>query len=66
MLGPTFLKQFSKSTNASQNQLQKLRSEELHRQQTPLQRMEEEEESGNSAASSPCLRHKGSQSERYV
>ncbi|KAI1897120.1 hypothetical protein AGOR_G00079850 [Albula goreensis] len=40
-----------------QNQLQKLRSEESHRQQP------EEEESSNSAASSPCLRHKEQQSE---
>ncbi|XP_061114394.1 pleckstrin homology domain-containing family G member 5 isoform X1 [Conger conger] len=48
----------------AQNQLQKLRSEESHRQQTPLQqRMEEEEESSNSAASSPCLRYKEPQSE---
>ncbi|KAJ8258126.1 hypothetical protein GJAV_G00193440 [Gymnothorax javanicus] len=47
-----------------QNQLKKLRSEESHRKESPLQeQLEEEEESSNSATSSPCLQHKEPQSE---
>uniref|UniRef100_A0A8C9SG98 Pleckstrin homology and RhoGEF domain containing G5 n=1 Tax=Scleropages formosus TaxID=113540 RepID=A0A8C9SG98_SCLFO len=48
-----------------QNQFQKLRSETLRQQQGPAGEPEEEE-SSNSAASSPCLRHKDAQSERYL
>ncbi|XP_041655381.1 pleckstrin homology domain-containing family G member 5 isoform X2 [Cheilinus undulatus] len=51
-----------------QNQLQRLRTEEVLRQQNNLKRCtdreeeeEEEDESSNSAASSPCLRHKEQQ-----
>ncbi|XP_074537836.1 pleckstrin homology domain-containing family G member 5 isoform X2 [Halichoeres trimaculatus] len=51
-----------------QNQLQRLRTEEVLRQQNSLKRCsdreeleEEEDESSNSAASSPCLRHKEQQ-----
>lgn len=49
----------------SQNQLQKLHSEELRRKQRRAGGVaEEEEESSNSTASSPCLRHKDHQAER--
>ncbi|XP_076597296.1 pleckstrin homology domain-containing family G member 5 isoform X2 [Chaetodon auriga] len=51
-----------------QNQLQRLRTEEVLRQQNSLKRCmqgeeeeEEEDESSNSTASSPCLRHKDQQ-----
>ncbi|XP_067384681.1 pleckstrin homology domain-containing family G member 5 isoform X2 [Channa argus] len=51
-----------------QNQLQKLRSEEVVRQQNSLktcteggEEEEEEDESSNSTTSSPCLRHKDQQ-----
>ncbi|CAJ1084484.1 pleckstrin homology domain-containing family G member 5 isoform X1 [Xyrichtys novacula] len=51
-----------------QNQLQRLRTEEVLRQQNSLKRCtgreeeeEEEDESSNSATSSPCLRHKEQQ-----
>uniref|UniRef100_UPI0037E988B2 pleckstrin homology domain-containing family G member 5 isoform X3 n=1 Tax=Semicossyphus pulcher TaxID=241346 RepID=UPI0037E988B2 len=51
-----------------QNQLQRLRTEEVLRQQSSLKRCtegeeedEEEDESSNSTASSPCLRHKDQQ-----
>uniref|UniRef100_A0A3Q1JW85 Pleckstrin homology domain containing, family G (with RhoGef domain) member 5b n=1 Tax=Anabas testudineus TaxID=64144 RepID=A0A3Q1JW85_ANATE len=49
-----------------QNQLQRLRTEEVVRQQNSLKRCtggeeEEEDESSNSATSSPCLRHKDEQ-----
>uniref|UniRef100_A0A671TZZ1 Pleckstrin homology and RhoGEF domain containing G5 n=1 Tax=Sparus aurata TaxID=8175 RepID=A0A671TZZ1_SPAAU len=52
-----------------QNQLQRLRTEEVLRQQSNLKRCtggeeeeEEEDESSNSTTSSPCLRHKDQQS----
>lgn len=55
-----------------QNQLQRLRTEEVLRQQSNLKRCtggeeeeEEEDESSNSTTSSPCLRHKDQQSSRY-
>lgn len=55
-----------------QNQLQKLRTEEVLRQQSSLKSCaapeveeEEEDESSNSTTSSPCLRHKDQQSSRY-
>ena len=55
-----------------QNQLQRLRTEEVLRQQnslktcTPGEEDElEEEESSNSTTSSPCLRHKDQQNSRY-
>lgn len=55
-----------------QNQLQRLRTEEVLRQQNSLKRCmdreeeeEEEDESSNSATSSPCLRHKDQQNSRY-
>lgn len=53
-----------------QNQLQRLRTEEVVRQQNSLKRCtereeEEEDESSNSATSSPCLRHKDQQNSRY-
>uniref|UniRef100_A0A8C5HT39 Pleckstrin homology domain containing, family G (with RhoGef domain) member 5b n=1 Tax=Gouania willdenowi TaxID=441366 RepID=A0A8C5HT39_GOUWI len=58
-----------------QNQLKKLRNEEVLRQQNSLktctegedeeEEEEEEDESSNSTASSPCLRHKNQQSSRY-
>ncbi|XP_042264516.1 pleckstrin homology domain-containing family G member 5 isoform X3 [Thunnus maccoyii] len=51
-----------------QNQLQRLRTEEILRQQNSLKRCmageddeEEEDESSNSTTSSPCLRHKDQQ-----
>uniref|UniRef100_A0A4W5QU66 Pleckstrin homology and RhoGEF domain containing G5 n=1 Tax=Hucho hucho TaxID=62062 RepID=A0A4W5QU66_9TELE len=50
-----------------QNQLQKMRTEEVLRQQVTLQRRlcgeeeEEENKSSNSTSSSPCLRHKDQQ-----
>uniref|UniRef100_A0A8C4GVE5 Pleckstrin homology domain containing, family G (with RhoGef domain) member 5b n=1 Tax=Dicentrarchus labrax TaxID=13489 RepID=A0A8C4GVE5_DICLA len=49
-----------------QNQLQRLRTEEVLRQQSSLKRCgeleeEEEDESSNSTTSSPCLRHKDQQ-----
>ncbi|XP_035511891.1 pleckstrin homology domain-containing family G member 5 [Morone saxatilis] len=51
-----------------QNQLQRLRNEEVLRQQSSLKRCtegeleeEEEDESSNSTTSSPCLRHKDQQ-----
>uniref|UniRef100_A0A8C9TQP0 Pleckstrin homology and RhoGEF domain containing G5 n=1 Tax=Scleropages formosus TaxID=113540 RepID=A0A8C9TQP0_SCLFO len=51
-----------KKASMLQNQFQKLRSETLRQQQGPAGEPEEEE-SSNSAASSPCLRHKDAQSE---
>ena len=55
-----------------QNQLQRLRTEEVLRQQSSLKRSmegeeeeEEEDESSNSTTSSPCLRHKDQQNSRY-
>lgn len=55
-----------------QNQLQRLRTEEVLRQQNSLKSCtereeedEEEDESSNSTTSSPCLRHKEQQSSRY-
>lgn len=54
-----------------QNQLQRLRTEEVLRQQNSLKRCtegedeeEEEDESSNSTTSSPCLRHKDQQNSR--
>lgn len=55
-----------------QNQLQRLRTEEVLRQQSNLkscpvgeEEEEEEDESSNSTTSSPCLRHKDQQNSRY-
>lgn len=54
-----------------QNQLQRLRTEEVLRQQDSLKTCseredeEEEDESSNSTTSSPCLRHKDQQNSRY-
>lgn len=55
-----------------QNQLQRLRTEEVLRQQNSLKRCseheeeeEEEDESSNSTTSSPRLRHKEQQNSRY-
>lgn len=56
-----------------QNQLQRLRTEEVVRQQNSLKRCsgeedaeeEEEDESSNSTTSSPCLRHKEQSNLRY-
>lgn len=54
-----------------QNQLQRLRTEEVLRQQNSLKTCseredeEEEDESSNSTTSSPCLRHKDQQNSRY-
>ena len=55
-----------------QNQLQRLRTEEVLRQQVNLQRRlegdgedEEEDESSNSTTSSPCLQHKEEPNTRY-
>lgn len=55
-----------------QNQLQRLRTKEVLRQQNSLKRCtereeedEEEDESSNSTTSSPCLRHKEQQNSRY-